>query len=162
VGPITVSEQIPSLPVAVRPAIQVFGMGTPSLGMTTRLARVIERSRLLHRQLRDNPSLERSFVFAQMRPLTEQARLLQGGVILASVSILLAALLVITLCLTAVVDGDDARRFEVLCIACMLCLIGALVLFTRDQNRSPIALQMEIRQIEPPAWFAAHRCPMST
>jgi len=119
--------------------------------MTNRLARVIDRSRLLYRELRDNPTLDRASALAQMKTLNERAHMIQSAITLASVSVLMAAVLVIVLFLTAVFGWEDAWLIGVLFIGCMLALIGSLVMFIRDLNRSLDALQMEIRQIEPPA-----------
>jgi len=148
-GPITVSELIPVLQVAIGPVILVSGVGLLLLTMTTRLARVIDRSRLLYRELRDSPSLDRASALAQMRTLTERARMIQSAITLASVSVLLAAILVIVLFLTAVFGWKDAWLIGVLFIGCMLALIGSLIMFILDLNRSLDALQLEISQIEP-------------
>jgi hypothetical protein len=147
-GPITVSELIPVLQVAIGPVILISGVGLLLLTMTNRLARVIDRSRLLYRELRDNPSFDRPSTLAQMKTLTERARMIQGAITLASVSVLLAAVLIIVLFLTAVFGWEEAWLIGVLFISCMLALIGSLVMFIRDLNRSLDALQMEIRQIE--------------
>jgi len=148
-GPITVSELIHVLQVAIGPVILISGVGLLLLTMTNRLARVIDRSRLLYRELRDNPSFDRPSALAQMKTLTERARMIQTAIILASVSVLLAAMLIIMLFLTAVFGWEDAWLIGVLFVGCMLALIGSLVMFIRDLNRSLDALQMEIRQIEP-------------
>jgi hypothetical protein len=150
-GTLTVSELIPVLQVAIGPVILVSGVGLLLLTMTNRLARVIDRSRLLYRELRDDPSLDRCSALAQMKTLTERAHTIQGAITLASVSVLLAALLVIVLFLTAVLGWEDAWLIGVVFIGCMLSLIGSLVMFIRDLNRSLVALEMELRQIEPPA-----------
>jgi hypothetical protein len=150
-GPITVAELIPVLQVAVGPVILVSGVGLLLLTMTNRLARVIDRSRLLYRELRDEPSLDRPSVLAQLKTLTERARMIQGAITLASVSMLLAAVLVIVLFLTAVFGWEDPWLIGTLFIGCMLALIGSLVMFIRDLYRALDALQVEIRQIAPPA-----------
>jgi Protein of unknown function (DUF2721) len=150
-GPITVSELIPVLQIAVGPVILVSGVGLLLLTMTNRLARVIDRSRLLYRELRDNPSLDQASTLGQLKTLTERARMIQRAITLASVSVLLAATLVITLFLTAVFGWEGAWLIGILFIGCMLALIASLVMFIRDLYRSLDALQMEIRQIEPPA-----------
>lgn len=147
-GPITVTELIPVLQVAIGPVILISGVGLLLLTMTNRLARVIDRSRLLYRELRDNPSFDRPSALTQMKTLTERARMIQSAIILASVSVLLAAVLVIVLFLTAVLGWEDAWLIGVLFISCMLVLIGSLVMFIRDLNRSLDALQVEMRQIE--------------
>lgn len=145
--PITVSDLIPVLQVAVGPVILVSGVGLLLLTMTNRLARVIDRSRLLYRELRDNPSVDRASAMAQMRTLTERARLIQRAITLAAVSVLLAAVLVIVLFLTAVFRWEDPWLISLLFIGCMLSLIGSLLTFIRDLNRSLVALQFEVDQV---------------
>lgn len=149
-GPITVAELIPVLQVAVGPVILVSGVGLLLLTMTNRLARVIDRSRLLYRELRDNPSVDRTSALAQMRTLTERARMIQRAITLAAVSVLLAAVLVIVLFLTAVFRWENPWLIVLLFIGCMLSLIGSLIMFIRDLNRSLIAQQQEVGQIEVP------------
>jgi hypothetical protein len=148
-GPITVSELIPVLQVAVGPVILISGVGLLLLTMTNRLARVIDRSRLLYRELRDTPSIDRASTIAQMQTLSERARMIQGAITLASVSVLQAALLVIVLFLTAVFRWEDPWLIGLLFIGCMLSLIGSLIMFIRDLHRSLVALQLEVGQIEP-------------
>ena len=150
-GPITVADLIPVLQVAVGPVILVSGVGLLMLTMTNRLARVIDRSRLLYRELRDNPSVDRASAMAQMRTLTERARLIQRAITLAAVSVLLAAVLVIVLFLTAVLRWEDPWLIGLLFIGCMLSLIGSLLAFIRDLNRSLVALHLEVDQPDPRA-----------
>jgi hypothetical protein len=147
-GPFTVAELIPVLQVAVGPVILVSGVGLLLLTMTNRLARVIDRSRLLYREIRDHPSADRASAVAQMRMLTDRARMIQRAITLAAVSVLLAAVLVIVLFLTAVFRWDDPWLIGLLFIGCMLSLIGSLLMFIRDLNRSLIALHMEVGPIE--------------
>ena len=146
--PFTVAELIPVLQVAVGPVILVSGVGLLLLTMTNRLARVIDRSRLLYREVRDHPTADSASAVAQLRMLSDRARMIQRAITLAAVSVLLAALLVIALFLTAVFRWEDAWLIGLLFIGCMLSLIGSLLMFIRDLNRSLIALQMEVGQIE--------------
>ena len=147
-GDITVADLVPVLQVAVGPVILVSGVGLLLLTMTNRLARVIDRSRLLYRELRDSPGADRLTTLAQLRTLDERARLLQRAITLASVSVLLAALLVIVLFLTAIFRWEDPWLIGLLFIACMLSLIGSLLAFIRDLNRSLEALRLEVDQVE--------------
>lgn len=147
-GAITVADLIPVLQVAVGPVILVSGVGLLLLTMTNRLARVIDRSRLLYRELRDSPGVDRLTTLAQLRTLDERARLLQRAITLASVSVLLAAVLVIVLFLTAIFRWEDPWLIGLLFIGCMLSLIGSLLAFIRDLNRSLEALRLEVDQVE--------------
>ena len=145
---ITVADLIPVLQVAVGPVNLVSGVGLLLQTMTNRLARVIDRSRLLYRELRDSPGVDRLTALAQLRTLDERARLLQRAITLASVSVLLAAVLVIVLFLTAIFRWEDPWLIGLLFIGCMLSLIGSLLAFIRDLNRSLEALRLEVDQVE--------------
>lgn len=147
---LTVADLIPVLQVAVGPVILVSGVGLLLLTMTNRLARVIDRSRLLYRELRDNPSVDRPTAVAQLSTLAERARLLQRAITLAAVSVLLAAALVIVLFMTAVLRWENPWLIGMLFIACMLTLIGSLLAFIRDLYRSLEALRLELDQVEGP------------
>jgi hypothetical protein len=61
------------------------------------------------------------------------------------VSILLAALLMITLFFAALLRWDVGWLILLLFIGCLGALIGAMVEFIRDVNQSLLALQMELR-----------------
>ncbi len=83
-----------------------------------------------------------------MRMLNDRARMLQRAITLAAVSVLLAAVLVIVLFLTALFRWENPWLIGLLFIVCMLSLIGSLLMFIRDLNRSLIALQLEVGQLE--------------
>src|SRR3989304_1807097 len=103
--------------------ITVAGVGLLLLTMTNRLARVIDRSRLLYRELRDHPSSERDSVVAQMRMLNHRARMIQRAITLAAVSVLLAAVLVIVLFLTALLRWENPWLIGLLFIGCLRSLV---------------------------------------
>jgi hypothetical protein len=133
---------------AVGRYIVVWGVGLLLLTINFRRAGVIYRSRLLYRELRDHPSSERESVVAQMRMLNDRARMIQRAITLAAVSVLLAAVLVIVLFLTAFFRWEDPWLIALLFIGCMLSLIGSLLMFIRDLNRSLIALQLEVGHLK--------------
>jgi len=83
-----------------------------------------------------------------MRMLNDRARMIQRAITLAAVSVLLAAVLVIVLFLTALFRWENPWLIGLLFIGCMLSLIGSLLMFIRDLNRSLIALQLEVGQLK--------------
>jgi len=143
--PVTsVSELIPVLQVAIGPVILVSGVGLLLLTMTNRLGRVVDRSRILWRELRTTPEAEKQPVLAQLKILPRRASLLQRAIMLASVSVLLAAILVIVLFVTAILRLEAAWLISGLFIACMASLIGSLIAFILEVNQSLVALKLEL------------------
>lgn len=142
---ISVSELIPVLQIAIGPVILVSGVGLLLLTMTNRLGRVVDRSRLLGHELKIVPPGEQASIRAQLRILSKRADLIQRAITLASVSILLAAVLIIVLFGTALFRLEDAWLIGILFIGCMVCLIGAMVAFILDVNQSLTALRLELK-----------------
>lgn len=145
----SVDELIPLLQVAVGPVILVSGVGLLLLTMTNRLARVIDRSRILSAELRAAHEPERERILSQLAILPARARLLQRAIILASISVLLAAILVIVLFITALFRLEVAWLITMLFITCMASLIGSLIEFIRDLNQSLLALKRELGDVWP-------------
>jgi hypothetical protein len=143
---LSLGELVPVLQVAVGPVILVSGIGLLLLSMTNRLGRVVDRSRALSRDLRSSPPQTGPRLRAQLDILAGRARLLQQAIILATVSVLLAAVLVIVLFVTAILDLQAAWLIVGLFAGCMLSLIGSLVAFIHDLNRSLAALKLELSQ----------------
>src|SRR5882757_2894406 len=94
-------DLIPVLQVAVGPVILISGVGLLLLSLTNRFGRAVDRSRQLIRELRDSNEAGRPRLAAQVAILYRRARLIQVSIVLATVSVLLAAILIITLFLTA-------------------------------------------------------------
>jgi hypothetical protein len=137
-------DVVPLLQVAVGPVILISGVGLLLLSMTNRLGRLIDRSRQLSHELRSVGEDDRIGLIAQVRILTARARLVRLAIALATTSLLLAALLIILLFLTALFGLELAVVLSLVFIACMGCLIASLVVFLRDINLSLRAVMLEI------------------
>ena len=141
---IPISELIPILQIAVGPVILVSGIGLLLLTMTNRLGRVVDRARLLGHELKNAPAGEQEALRAQLRILSGRAELIQLAITLASVSVLLAAVLVIVLFSTALFRLEVAWLIGLLFIGCMLSLIASIAAFILDVNRSLVAMRLEL------------------
>jgi len=142
---------LPTLQVAIGPVILVSRIGLLLLSMTNRLGRTIDRSRDLAREYRGGTPDDRERASAQLHILLKRARIIRTAIALASVSVLLAALLIIALFLGALLRLDlTAPLIGTLFVGCMLCLIGSIVLFISDVNLSLRALKLEIGTIVEP------------
>ena len=140
------TELVPVLQIAIGPVILISGVGLLLLSMTNRLGRAIDLSRVLSRELRENPKTDRVRVLAQIRILSRRADLIQRAITLASVSVLLAAILIITLFMMALFRINAAWLIILIFIGCMVSLIGSLVAFIQDINHALEALKLEMKE----------------
>ena len=143
-GEITMQEIIPLLQVAIGPVILISGIGLLLLTITNRFGRIIDRSRILSRELRDKSFGDQALLLAQVKILMKRARLLRLSIHLAAVSVLCTAILIIVIFLTALLRLEVAWLIFALFSICMLALIISLVAFIRDINQSLVALKLEI------------------
>jgi len=139
----SITELIPVLQMAVGPVILISGVGLLLLSMTNRLGRVIDRARMLHRELRTETQMDRNRIRAQVEILHRRATLIRRAIILASVSALLAAFLIITLFLAALSHLDAGWLILILFTGCLAALIWSLIVSIRDINQSLLALKLE-------------------
>ena len=143
----TVDELLPILQTAVGPVILVSGVGLLLLTMTNRLGRVIDRGRSLAQEHRTNPNADQARILNQLMILNRRATLIRSAITFASLSVLLAAILVIIIFLTALFHWEISILLSGLFIACMLSLIGALLAFIQDLNLSLDAYQYDIKDV---------------
>ncbi len=137
-------DLIPSLQVAIGPVILVSGVGLLLLSMTNRFGRVIDRSRELATELRAGTG-DRHRVVQQIEILMRRARVIRHAMTFAITSVLLAALLIITLFVAAVFTLEVGALVATLFIGCMVAPIGALVALLRDINLSLAALTLDLK-----------------
>jgi hypothetical protein len=141
---IPISQLIPVLQVSIGPVILISGVGLLLLSLTNRFARAVDRSRLLGREMREASETERPRLGGQVAILFQRARVIRLSIITAALSVLLAALLIIILFLTALMKLEVGLVIALLFIACMASLIFSLVAFIRDIQLSLKALKLEL------------------
>jgi hypothetical protein len=139
----SLTNLIPTLQLAIGPAILISGVGLILLSMTNRFGRVIDRSRQLTHDLCGSSGVNREKVLAEVRVLWLRAKIIRAGIALAVLSALLAALLVISLFMGTLLMLGAAVPSG-LFVMCMICLIAALLMFFWDINLSLRALRLEM------------------
>jgi hypothetical protein len=137
-------ELVPLLQLAIGPVIVISGIALILLTMTNRYGRIIDRSRALADLIREVPGDDTRRLQSQLDIMVRRARLLRSAIALASLSLLLAAFLVISLFLITLFGVEAAPVIIVLFISCMLFLIASLIVFIVDVNVSLSALKLEI------------------
>lgn len=140
----SLTDLIPTLQLAVGPVILISGIGLILLSMTNRYGRLLDRARRLTGGLHRSSEAEHESLIAQLRVLSRRAVLVRASITSAAISILLAAILVISLFLGALLQLEIAAIIVGIFILCMLSLIISLLLFLSDINLSLKALWLEI------------------
>jgi hypothetical protein len=137
-------EQIvPILQLAIGPVIVISGVGLLLLSMINRLGRVIDRTRILAERRENDPSSLTHHIKEQLFIMMRRARLLRSAIAFISVSLLLDALLIITLFIFAIIKYEGTTIIATLFIGCMISLIVGLIYFIADINVSLSALKLE-------------------
>lgn len=140
-----IQDLIPILQISVGPVILISGVGLLLLSMTNRFGRIIDRSRQLAEVRRNHEGDHRIAVEKQISILMKRARVIRRAIVLATLSVLFAAVLVMTLFLAHVFRWADSGTAV---MAFFLCCLGSLILsllsFLRDINLSLAALKLEL------------------
>lgn len=143
---------VPVLQVSIGPVILISGVGLLLLAMTNRFGRIIDRTRVLGREVAASDPKARAWADAQIGILWRRARLMRAVITLAGTSVLFAALLIVALFATALLDLPGVALIVLLFAACLLCLVLSVAGFVHDLGLSLVALRLEldhVRAIEP-------------
>jgi uncharacterized protein DUF2721 len=116
--------------LAVAPVFLLSGIGAMLAVMTNRLARVIDRARVLERQ-QPTPA-EVSAVHAQLTTLSRRATLAGRAITLCTVTALLVCAVIAVLFLSAFFGFDASVPVALLFIAAMFAFFAGLVFFLRE------------------------------
>jgi hypothetical protein len=138
------ADLIPILQIAIGPVILISGVALLIGTMNNRLGRTIDRSRALIETRNRTPSGERGSQDQQLAILWRRAQLLRTAITLAAISVLCAALLIISVFVSAVLKLEIAIVVIVLFVGCLSAVIASLAFFIRDVNMSLHALEKEI------------------
>lgn len=142
----TVQQLIPTLQIAIGPVILISGIGLLLLSMTNRFGRTIDRARELERARRTATGADVATIEEQIAIIAGRGATLRRAIFLATVSVLLASVLIISLFVMALLQVEAAWLITVIFVACMLTLIAALIDSIRDINQSLHALKLELGQ----------------
>jgi hypothetical protein len=140
-------DLIPILQIAIGPVILISGVGLLLLTMTNRFGRIVDRTRQLSRELRSGQAASREGTLAQLDILLARAYIVRGAIAAASVSALLAAVLIIVIFIGALFKLPFGVPEMGLFASCLVSLIASLALFIRDVNLSLRALRLEVGDI---------------
>jgi hypothetical protein len=138
------SEFLPELQTSVGPVILISGVGLLLLSLTNRFGRAVDRTRQILREMRAASGDDRKRLAGQVENLYQRARLIQRAIVFSALSLLFAAVLIITLFCSVLLQVELAVVIAILFIACLVSLILSLIAFIMDIDLSLKALKLEL------------------
>ncbi|MGD1029871.1 MAG: DUF2721 domain-containing protein [Opitutaceae bacterium] len=139
------TELVPVLQLSIGPVILISGVGLLLLTLTNRFGRMLDRARLIKREMDASPEgAQVGNLQAQIDILVTRARILRLSITLSSVTVLLVGILILVLFLSGLFKWEDGILIVVLFSLAILSLIGSIVAFIRDMNLALSAVWLEI------------------
>jgi hypothetical protein len=141
---ITMNQLVPVLQLAIGPVILISGVGLLLLSFTNRLGRLIDRSRLLHREQLSGPAPERQGLLREQIALIDRrSGILRQAIGLAGLTVLLVSMLILVLFIAALFQLELGVVIVCLFALALLALIGSMIGFLREITLSLEAVRLE-------------------
>lgn len=118
--------------LAIAPVFLLTGVGGNLLVLTNRLARIIDRSRVLEDRIDAAPEIRQKEYFIEIDVLYRRAHLINGAITLSTTCALLVCVVIAALFLGGALGLDLATFIATLFILAMMALIGSFVLLLKE------------------------------
>ncbi len=118
--------------LAVAPVFLLTGVGTILAVLTNRLARTVDRGRVVEKLLPELVGETLGGAHAELALLARRTRLIYSAIVLAVVCALFICLLIAVAFIDAFIAANLSRVIGALFVLAMLALIGCLVVFLRE------------------------------
>ena len=142
----TVSDLLPILQSSIGPVILISGVGLLLLTLTNRFGRMLDRTRLLNQELVAGPAADKAEPLrTQIGILMRRAGILRLSITLGAITVLLAAVIMLLLFLSAWLHIELSGLIAVVFCVALLCLIGSMLAFIRDMNLALAAVRLEVK-----------------
>lgn len=141
----TVPELLPILQSSISPVILISGVGLLLLTLTNRFGRMLDRARQLNQELAaELPPPKAAAIRAQIAILIRRASILRLSITLGSLTVLLAAVLMLLLFLAATFHLELGGIIAAVFCTGLLSLIGSMLAFIVDMNIALKAVKLEV------------------
>lgn len=131
--------------LSVAPVFLLTGVSGLLAVLTNRLARIIDRARLLEDRLTTVAPVGAEPIHAELATLSNRARFVNRAITLSTICALLICLLIVTGFAGAFLAIDLARVVGSLFVTALLALIGALITFLREVSLATASLRIGSR-----------------
>lgn len=128
--------------LAIAPVFLLTGIASLLGVLTNRLARVIDRARLLEGHLPDLTGEHQRVVGGDLRMLSGRARHINRAISLCTLAALLVCVVIAVLFVSAFLPQDVSQFVVTLFVIAMVCLIAGLVSFLREISLATRSLRI--------------------
>ncbi|MBL0938249.1 MAG: DUF2721 domain-containing protein [Gemmatimonadaceae bacterium] len=128
--------------LAIAPVFMLTGIAALLGVLTNRLARIIDRARLLEGGLPDLTGEHKSVASGDLIWLSRRARHINRAISLCTMAALLVCLVIAVLFVSALMSFNAAQFIAALFICTMVCLIAGLVSFLREISHATRSLRI--------------------
>jgi len=118
--------------LAVAPVFLLSGVGTILVVLTNRLARIIDRARLLEDRMHGQPDDRRKELTDEMALLSHRARMINIALTLGTSCALLVCVVIALLFVGSALRLDMEIAISIMFVTAMVALIGSLGIFLRE------------------------------
>lgn len=136
------------LQASIAPCVLISGAGLLLLAMVNRLARPIDRIRLLCSHLKSNPNEDHQGIHDQIRILYKRCGFLRRAIVYIIANVIFVALIILLLFLIALYDFQLVFLINLFFVLSLSCLIISLVYFFMDVWLALESLKIEINDSE--------------
>ena len=140
----TLSSFLPIIQLAITPVILISGMGALMITLTNRMARIVDRTRVLAEAMPAALPVDREHLESQLDIMWRRALLLRRAVTSNGLSMLVSCLLVVAIFASAMLGWRLQVVMLGLFSASIIFLIASLVDFLRDIFVSLHALHLQV------------------
>lgn len=142
----SLSSLLPIIQLAITPVILISGMGALMITLTNRMARIVDRTRVVAELIPHADADERRHLDSQLDIMWSRALLIRRAVTSNGLSMLLSCLQVVALFATAIFGWDMKIVVLGLFALSILLLTASLVDFLRDIFVSLHALHIQVER----------------
>jgi hypothetical protein len=118
--------------VAIAPVFMLSGIGVMLTVLTNRLARIIDRARVLEDRVHVAEHPHKANIYGELARLSRRSRWVEAAITLVTVTGLLISLVIVTLFLDDIVPVDLSGLIALQFICAMLSFVAAFIAFLRE------------------------------
>ncbi len=149
----SLSSFLPIIQLAITPVILISGMGALMITLTNRMARIVDRTRVVAEAMPAAMPEDRRHLESQLDIMWRRALLLRRAVTANGLSMLVSCLLVVAIFASAMLGWQLQALMLGLFSASILLLIASLVDFLRDIFVSLHALHLQVERARNRPWI---------
>jgi hypothetical protein len=135
---------LPLIQLSITPVILISGLGALVISMTTRMGRIVDRSRNLAGLVRQAKGEERTHIEHQLEIMFRRARLMRLAMTLVISSIFTSGLLILLLFVGQLLEVEIAKAVLGVFMLSVVFMVGGMGAFIRDVFVSLQALDLEV------------------